>query len=94
MNLGKTIRNIRKKKGLSQKELANLSDTYPSHISAIELGLKPRFSTLENIANALNVPLPIVFFLSMTEDDIPDNKREGFRIISPSVYALINEFFH
>ena len=60
----------------------------------IESNLKePNLSTLKSISESLNVPLPILFFLSMTEDDVQPNKRKAFQIVSPSVKSLVNEFF-
>lgn len=94
MDLGATIKNIRKQKGLTQKELAaycNLSQTY---LSQIESNLKePNLSTLKIISEKLDMPLPIIFFLSLGLDDISPEKRNAFEIVNPSVKSLINEFF-
>jgi transcriptional regulator with XRE-family HTH domain len=94
MDLGNVIKNIRKQKGLTQNEFASLCDITQTYLSQIEGNLKePNLSTLKAISERLNVPLPILFFLSMTEDDIQPNKRKAFGIVSPSVKSLVNEFF-
>lgn len=94
MNLGITIKNIRKQKKLTQKEFASQCGITQTYLSQIESNSKePNLSTLKSISQNLNTPLPILFFLSMTDDDVPSNKREAFQIISPSVKSLVNEFF-
>jgi len=94
MNLGVTIKNIRKQKGQTQSEFALACGISQTYLSQIENNQRePNFSTLKIISNELDVPLPILFFLSLNIDDIQQNKREAFEIISPSVKSLVNEFF-
>jgi len=94
MDLGNNIKRIRKQKGLTQTEFASLCNITQTYLSQIESNLKePNLSILQNISNNLNVPLPILFYLSMTEDDIEPNKREAFQIVEPSVKSLVYEFF-
>ena len=94
MDLGNVIKNIRKQKGLTQSEFASLCGITQTYLSQIETNSKePNLSTLKSIGEKLNVPLPILFFLSMTENDIQPNKRKAFQIVSPSVKSLVNEFF-
>ena len=94
MNLGNVIKNIRKQKELTQNEFASLCGITQTYLSQIERNLKePNLSTLKTISQKLNIPLPILFFLSMTEDDVAPNKRKAFEIVSPSVKSLVNEFF-
>ncbi|MCV3265196.1 helix-turn-helix transcriptional regulator [Vibrio harveyi] len=55
---------IRKKKALTIQELAEISGVSEGHVSRLENGLKsPTISTLEKLANALDVP--IVYFFSL-----------------------------
>ena len=94
MDLGNIIKNIRKQKRLTQNEFASLCNITQTYLSQIENNLKePNLSTLKSISKNLNVPLPVLFFLSMTEEDIQPSKRKAFRIVSPSVKSMINEFF-
>lgn len=94
MDLGITIKNIRKQKGQTQSEFATACGITQTYLSQIEGNLRePNLSTLKLISDELNVPLPILFFLSLNSDDIQQNKREAFEIISPSVKSLVNEFF-
>lgn len=94
MDLGNVIRNMRKKKDMTQNEFSSLCGITQTYLSQIESNSKePNLSTLRTISEKLNIPLPILFFLSMTEDDVNPKKRKAFEIISPSVKSLVNEFF-
>lgn len=94
MDLGTVIKNIRKQKGQTQGEFASTCGITQTYLSQIEGNLKePNLSTLKLISEKLNMPLPILFFLSMTKEDVQPNKRKAFEIVSPSVKSLVNEFF-
>ncbi|WP_127132982.1 helix-turn-helix domain-containing protein [Pseudoflavitalea rhizosphaerae] len=94
MNLGTTIKSIRKQKGQTQIEFALSCGITQTYLSQIESNLKePNLATLRSISENLNLPLPILFFLSMTEDDVQPYKRKAFKLVSPSVKSLVNEFF-
>jgi transcriptional regulator with XRE-family HTH domain len=94
MNLGRNIKNIRRQRGLTQVEFASLCGISQTYLSQIEGNLKePNLSTLKVISDNLEIPLPILFFLSLTEEDVQPNKREAFKMIGPSINSLVNEFF-
>jgi transcriptional regulator with XRE-family HTH domain len=95
MKLGNAIKSVRTKNGLTQNELATRCEITQTYLSQIENNLKePNMSTLKTISGHLNIPLPILFFLSMDEDDINPLKRDAFRMINGPVKSLIKEFFH
>lgn len=57
-NIGQAVRFYRRKKGISQYKLAELTELSPSYISEIETGKKtPSLETLLEIAKALDVDL-------------------------------------
>lgn len=94
MNLGLAIKSIRKQKGLKQNQFAELCDITPSYLSQIENNNKePNLSTLKVISKNLGTPLPILFFLSLDNDDINQEKIEAFKMIAPSIKSLVNQFF-
>lgn len=94
MNIGKVIKDIRKQKKQTQTEFAQLCEITQTYLSQIESNTKePNLSTLKKISVNLDIPLPILFFMSLNEDDISPEKRAAFEIINPSVKSLINEFF-
>jgi transcriptional regulator with XRE-family HTH domain len=95
MNLGGTIKMLRQQKGLNQKDFAKKCAITPTYLSQIETNQKePNLSKLHIIAEALEIPLPILFFLSLTGDDIKPEKRQAYEVLGPSVKSLINEFFN
>jgi len=94
MNLGNTIKDIRKHKGYTQGDFALECGITQTYLSQIENNQKePNLSVLKKIAEKLIVPLPILFFLSITEEDVQPEKKEIFNAISPTVKNIINEIF-
>jgi transcriptional regulator with XRE-family HTH domain len=94
MDLGQTIKSIRKQKGLKQNQFAALCDITPSYLSQIENNNKePNLSILKVISFHLGIPLPILFFLSLDNDDVNPEKKEAFKMIAPSIKSLVNQFF-
>lgn len=95
MNLGTVIKNIRKQRGQTQQEFASSCGITQTYLSQIENNSKePNLSTLKEISNNLGLPLPILFFLSLNEEDISPEKREAFEKLNPPVKTLINDFFN
>jgi transcriptional regulator with XRE-family HTH domain len=95
MNLGKAIKTIRQQRGINQTSLAELSGITQTYLSQIESNQKePNISTLRSIADQLNVPLPILFFLSLDDNDIKPEKRIAFNHLGPSIKSMIAEFFN
>ena len=93
MNIGKVIRDARKQKGQTQNEFALSCKITQTYLSQIENNSKePNLSTLKMISEKLDIPLPILFFMSLNEEDISPEKREAFAIINPSLKSFMNEF--
>ncbi len=73
-NIGEKVRKIRKKKNISQEELAWKIGKSPNFIGLIERGKKrPSIETLRKISRVLNVPLKTFFEelqYSLPEEDI------------------------
>lgn len=94
MKLGIIIRDMRIRKGLSQGELADASDLSQTYLSQIENNQKePNISTLRRIAKELGIPLPVLFYLSLGVEDIPDEKRKAFELLSPTIKSLVESVF-
>lgn len=73
MDIGSVIRDIRKKKKITQTQLAKLSQITQTYLSQIENNQKePTIPTLKAIADSLSIPLPILLFLSVENEDIPE----------------------
>jgi len=93
MDLGSTIKKIRKQKNQTHFEFASRCGMTELYLSEIENNSKePTLPTLKVISKTLNISLPILFFLSMTEEDVQPNKRKAFGMVSPYAKSLVNEF--
>jgi len=95
MKTGKIIQELRKRKKLSQQQLALLSNVSQTYISRLEKkeNLNPSIEVLTNIGNALGIPYPVIAFLSLEEKDIVPEKRNEYAPIERAVNALVKEFF-
>lgn len=66
--LGSHIARIRKERGLTQADLAELIEVTVETISRLERGVSiPSLKTVENISNALNIPLKDIFDFEYTQ---------------------------
>jgi transcriptional regulator with XRE-family HTH domain len=94
MDLGTTIKNLRKQGGQTQTEFATICGITQTYLSQIENNQKePNLSVLAEISKQLNIPVPILFFLSLNEEDVPANKRQTFMIMAQPIKSFINELF-
>ena len=77
MKIGRAIKLCRMQRQLSQTELASLADISVSYLSLIERDKRdPNFSTVERIAQALEVPLSILVFLAMDGSELKEISKE------------------
>lgn len=94
MDLGKAIKQIRHQKSIKQNILAEKSGITQTYLSQIENNIKePNISTLKEICDNLQVPLPVLFFLSIDSNDISPEKRSAFKHLAPSINSMVTEFF-
>jgi len=94
MTIGEVIHQLRKKARISQGELADSCKISQTYLSQIETNKRePHTKTLRLISEKLGIPLPVVFFLSLTPEDVSVEKREAFKMLYPSIKAFITEFF-
>jgi len=93
MNLGQSIKKIRKEQAkMNQVKFAELIGLTQSYLSCIENGSKqPSVSVLKIISEKVNVPLPVLFWMSMDESDVAKHKREVFLMIKPHVDAFVKQ---
>jgi XRE family transcriptional regulator, regulator of sulfur utilization len=94
MDLGTTIKTMRQKRSIKQKDFAVQCDITAAYLSQIENNQKdPNLSTLRSISAQLGLPLPILLFLSLDEQDVKPEKQAAFNLINSPVKSLISEFF-
>ncbi|WP_141504072.1 helix-turn-helix domain-containing protein [Paenibacillus luteus] len=76
--VGENIRQLRKKRGLSQEQLAFRADINASYMGQVERGEKnPTIDVLSKIANALQTPLEMLVNVS-APPDLADVDPEGY----------------
>jgi transcriptional regulator with XRE-family HTH domain len=94
MELSKAIKEVRKRKGLTQNELASRLEITQSYLSTLEGGHKhPSIPLLQRISEECDFPIPILMYLSLSESDVPKRKRGIFRSIDPHIREMIKDIF-
>lgn len=90
MNLGETIRRLRKERGFSLKDVAAKAGISNNALSAIEKDKSmPTIKTFYAICNAIGLPRYLVLAECVTIDDVPPEKREAFRVIWPPIMEYL-----
>jgi len=84
--LGRAIRELRARRGLSQEKLGFASGLHRNYIGAIERGeINPTFRVLLRVSDGLRLPLSEIFalFEQRREDDPPPTRRRRRRRLGP-----------
>jgi transcriptional regulator with XRE-family HTH domain len=90
MNLGKAIKLCRTQKNMKQSDLADSAQISVSYLSLIEQGKRdPNFSTVQQIAVGLNVPVSILAFLAADQGEVDDISPELAEKLSHMALKLI-----
>jgi transcriptional regulator with XRE-family HTH domain len=81
--IGKNIRSYRKKKGITQEQLAELTELSTNHISHVEIGSTPiSLPALISICEVLDITADQILYENLTQLNIS------------VINAQINEVFH
>ena len=95
MNVGEAIRTLRKNEFLNQEEFAASVGITQSYLSLIEKGhKKPSLEVLQQMADILNTPLPVLFWFGIEKEDVSEEKQYIYKTLKPSIDKLINEVFN
>lgn len=79
MDVGEAIKSLRKNQGLSQKDLAQKCGLSANALCSIEKNSSiPSKESLNKICKALGIPLSYLLFFSVSDEDIPVEKRIAF----------------
>ena len=90
MNIGETIKAFRKKKGISQRTLAEKSGISANALCSIEKNKAfPSKETIKALCSSLEISPSYLLFASISEEDIPQNKREVFRVLQKPILELL-----
>ena len=94
MNIGATIKTLRKEKNIKQIDLAQNCGISQTYLSQIEKGLKiPTIDVLEKISTNLGLPYPVLSFLTLDTSNISEDKKEIYNKFQPVISGLIKEIF-
>lgn len=94
MKINKTIKDLRIQKGIKQGDLATRIGISQTSLSLIESGAKhPSQETLKKVCDIFEIPQPFIYYLSLEESDIPENKRELFKNLEPKLKNDIKSLF-
>lgn len=94
MRIGQAIKQLREQKSYNQKELAQACEISAAYLSQIENNKRqPSLDLIEVIGNKLGVPVPVILFRSLNEQDIQEDKREIYKILNPTIMKFIDEIF-
>ena len=75
---------------ISRKELAARCRISVTALYNIENNLSfPSKDTIHGICSALGIPVSYLMFYSLTEEDVPEDKREFFKVIVEPVKAFL-----
>ena len=73
MNIGQAIRRCRTQQGASQSAIAHRANCSVSYLSMLENNKRdPTLSTVTNIAEALHVPVGLLFVLAADHNELGD----------------------
>lgn len=90
MDIGSAIKLLRKQKGISQKELAERCGMSVNALCQIELNNTfPQKSTIQKICQVLGVPASYLLFFSISDEDIPADKRMVFNTLSSAIKDVL-----
>lgn len=90
MNIGQSIREIRKSKGLNQKQLSAQCGMSFNALCQIETGRTlPQRETLNKICVVLNVPVSYIYFNSLDEKDVQESKIPVFKALKKAIMELL-----
>lgn len=92
MNIGRAIRLCRSKRGASQGAVARRASCSVSYLSMLENNKRdPTLSTLTKVAQALQIPVGLLFFLASEQEDLgPIDEKTAGKLMQ-SVHASLAE---
>lgn len=94
MELGQVIGKLIKQKKMTQVEVAKRIGKTPTGLSQIIKGnYSPNPDTLEKICTVLEIPQPILYFLTISEDDIPKEKLDLYKMLAPALRDFVYRIF-
>ena len=86
MDIGNAVKMLRMKKGMSQKDLSSMCGISANALCSIESGNTfPSKNTITKMCEALDIPNSYLLLFSISEEDIPENKRILYKTLCESI---------
>lgn len=90
MDIGSAIKEIRVQKGITQKSLAQMCGLSANAMCLLEKNVSfPSRDTITRICSALSIPVSYLLFYSITDDDVPEDKRIAFRALKEPMKTVL-----
>lgn len=90
MDFGKALKSVRKELKISRVELAKRSDLSVTALYNIENNLSfPSKETITKLCKSLSIPVSYLMLYSLTEEDVPEERREFFRFAVEPLKAFL-----
>nr|WP_320039045.1 helix-turn-helix transcriptional regulator [uncultured Bacteroides sp.] len=90
MDIGIAIKTLRKRKKISQKDLAKECNLSVNALCNIENNISfPQKSTISRICEVLNIPTSYLLFFSISDEDIPSDKKAVFNSLNSTIKNLL-----
>ena len=94
MKLGRALKDIRKEKGISQKDLCKEIGVSKTFMSLVENDVEnPSTKLIHKIANHYKIPLFSIYWLATELTDVRQDKKEGFCVVKPIIDDLLKQFY-
>ena len=91
MNIGQAVKDLRRSKKIKAKYLAERCGISKTALSNIESNRSfPTMPTILGLCDALGVSVAALMVHSLTEEDVPVEKREAFRVLIVPVKEFLN----
>ncbi|OFY47782.1 MAG: hypothetical protein A2W85_13340 [Bacteroidetes bacterium GWF2_41_31] len=92
MNVGATIKRLRKDRNWTQEYFASEIGISVTSLSLIESGsTRPNKSTMNKICEVFGIAESFLYVMSISEEDVPDNKKEVYRILAPNLKIIVEQ---
>ena len=89
MNIGKSIKSVRKVLGISQEQLCKKVGLSQPALSQFENGVNnPNEKAVKKISKALGVSSGLLYILAIDETDVPKSKKAMFDSLYPHIKSL------
>lgn len=90
MEIGTAIKTLRKEKKISQKKLAEIIGISTNALNQIENNISfPQKNNIKKICEALEIPISYLLFFSITDDDIPEEKKIVFNSLNSTIKNIL-----